>query len=155
MGDDCSFFCLRFCRIKVKYEDTISKGDFEMKKLMESCLEDIEFVERQFPFNQFNQHIKDESGCIIAGINCVYYAWHCIYIDALWVSEEHRGMGLASELLTKIEQLGREYGCHLIHLDTFDFQAKDFYLKHGYEIHGVLEDCPKGHERYYMKKVLV
>ena len=169
MGDDCSFFCLRFCRIKVKYEDTISKGDFEMKKLMESCLEDIEFVERQLvdfneshvpfeltvPFNQFNQHIKDESGCIIAGINCVYYAWHCIYIDALWVSEEHRGMGLASELLTKIEQLGREYGCHLIHLDTFDFQAKDFYLKHRYEIHGVLEDCPKGHERYYMKKVLV
>ena len=43
----------------------------------------------------------------------------------------------------------------LIHLDTFDFQAKDFYLKHGYEVFGVLDDCPKGHKRYYMKKVLV
>lgn len=42
----------------------------------------------------------------------------------------------------------------LIHLDTFDFQAKDFYLKHGDEIFGVLEDCSKGYKRYYMKKVL-
>ncbi|PPE03578.1 hypothetical protein HCUR_00960 [Holospora curviuscula] len=25
---------------------------------------------------------------------------------------------------------------------TFDFQVKDFYLKQGYEIFGVLEDCP-------------
>lgn len=43
-------------------------------------------------------------------------------------------------------------GCYLVHLDTFDFQAKDFYLKHGYEIFGVLADCPKEHNRYFMKK---
>ena len=30
-----------------------------------------------------------------------------------------------------------------------------FYLKHGYEIFGILEDCPKGHKRYYLKKSLV
>jgi ADP-ribose pyrophosphatase YjhB (NUDIX family) len=39
-------------------------------------------------------------------------------------------------------------------LDTFDFQAKDFYLKHGYDIFGVLGNCPPGHERYYMRKNL-
>lgn len=43
-------------------------------------------------------------------------------------------------------------GCNLVHLDTFDFQAKDFYLKHGYEVFGVLDDCPMEHKRYYMKK---
>jgi hypothetical protein len=37
---------------------------------------------------------------------------------------------------------------------TFDFQAKDFYLKHEYEVLGILDDCPKGHKRYYMEKVL-
>lgn len=144
------------------------KGACSMKQIMESNVEEIEFVERQLvdfnesqvpfelsvPFNQFNRHIKDELGNIIAGINCIYYAWNCIYIDALWVSGSHRHQGLGSQLLNEIEQLGRESGCHLIHLDTFDFQAKDFYLKHGYEIHGVLEDCPKGHQRYYMKKLL-
>jgi hypothetical protein len=40
-----------------------------------------------------------------------------------------------------------------LHLDTFDFQAKDFYVKHGYEVFGVLEDCPEGHVRYFMKKI--
>ena len=37
-------------------------------------------------------------------------------------------------------------------LKTFDFQAKEFYLKHGYEVFGVLEDCPADHQRYYLKK---
>ncbi len=42
----------------------------------------------------------------------------------------------------------------LVHTDIYEFQAKDFHLKHGYEIFGVLDDCPPGHKRYYMKKVL-
>jgi hypothetical protein len=42
----------------------------------------------------------------------------------------------------------------LAHLDTFDFQAKDFYLKYGYEIFGILDDCLKGLKRYYLKKAL-
>jgi len=37
-------------------------------------------------------------------------------------------------------------------LDTFDFQAKDFYTKQGYEVFGILDNCPEGHKRYYMKK---
>ena len=29
---------------------------------------------------------------------------------------------------------------------------KDFYIKQGYEILGVLDDCPLDHKGYYMKK---
>ena len=32
--------------------------------------------------------------------------------------------------------------------------AKEFYEKQGYELFGVLEDCPKGHCRYYFTKKL-
>ncbi|WP_423236642.1 hypothetical protein [Clostridium chromiireducens] len=39
--------------------------------------------------------------------------------------------------------------CHLAHL-----QAKDFYLKNGYEVFGELDNVPLGHKRYYMKKIL-
>jgi len=45
-------------------------------------------------------------------------------------------------------------GATLAHLDTFDFQAKDFYIKNSYKIFGVLENCPAGHKRYYFSKSL-
>jgi hypothetical protein len=57
-------------------------------------------------------------------------------------------------LLAKVEKVAKECCVHLPHLDTFDFEAKDFYIKHGYDVFGVLEDWPLGHKRYYMKKVL-
>ncbi len=73
-------------------------------------------------------------------------------IDVLWIKEEFRKDGYGSTLLKEVEKIVKEKGCKLVHLDTFDFQAKDFYLKHGYEIFGVLDNCPCGRKRYYMKK---
>jgi len=70
------------------------------------------------------------------------------------LTPEYRGQDLGSQLLNKIELEAKAIGTTLVHLDTFDFQAKDFYLKAGYEIFGVLDDCPKGHQRYYLKKKL-
>lgn len=57
-------------------------------------------------------------------------------------------------LLQYVERIAKDQQCHIAHLDTFDFQAKDFYLKQGYSIFGTLENAPKGHCWYYMKKDL-
>lgn len=105
-------------------------------------------------FENFNFHIKDENGFVIAGINALMYCWGMVYIDALVVDENHHGKGLGSLLLAKVESEAKKMGASLSHLDTFDWQGKDFYLRAGYEIFGVLEDCPPGHQRYYMKKKL-
>jgi hypothetical protein len=53
-----------------------------------------------------------------------------------------------------IESVARSKGSTLAHLDTFDFQAKQFYVNLGYEVFGALENCPPGHARYYLKKAL-
>jgi GNAT superfamily N-acetyltransferase len=98
-----------------------------------------------------NYIIKDR-GTIIAGITSRIYRWGILYIEVLFVDENHRHKGLGSTLLKKVEQEAKEMGANLAHLDTYDFQALDFYLKHGYEVFGVLEDCPKDHKRYYLKK---
>ena len=82
------------------------------------------------------------------------YCWNVAYIDTLCVDEAYRGKGLGAKLLAEVESAAKEKGCYLIHLDTFDFQAKEFYEKQGYEVFGVLEDCPKRHCRYYLKKVI-
>lgn len=68
------------------------------------------------------------------------YCRNVLYIDILWVNENYRHQGLGSKLLEYVEDTAKAKGCYLIHLDTFDFQAKDFYLKHGYEIFGTLKD---------------
>lgn len=72
----------------------------------------------------------------------------------LWISENHRKSGHGSKLLNEVERIARDEKCTLIHLETMDFQAKDFYIKNGYEIFGELENVPNGHKRYYMRKIL-
>ncbi len=105
-------------------------------------------------FVNIYKKIVNEKGEIIAGCLAKMYCWNVIYVDILWIDEAYRKQGLGSKLLKEIERIAVEEDCTLIHLDTFDFQAKDFYIKHGYEVFGVLEDCPKEHCRYYLKKKL-
>lgn len=101
-----------------------------------------------------NYNLQD-NGVIIGGIHAnLYFLKSIMHVDHLFVDEKYRGQDFGSLLLAKVEEIAKERDASLVHLDTFDFQAKDFYLKHGYEVFGVLEDCPKGHKRYYMKKVL-
>jgi GNAT superfamily N-acetyltransferase len=91
---------------------------------------------------------------IIAGVRSCFYLGECLAINVLFVDENHRLKGLGALLLNQVEADARAMGAKLSHLDTFNLQAKDFYLKHGYKIFGILEDCPTGHKRYYMKKIL-
>ncbi len=100
-----------------------------------------------------NYVIKDANQ-IIAGINAIIY-YNSLYVDVLFVASEYRGQDLGSKLLNKVETDAKAMGSKLSHLSTFDFQAKDFYIKAGYEIFGILNDCPKiGHKSYYLKKEL-
>ena len=98
-----------------------------------------------------NYVIKDANQ-VIAGITAVIYH-NSLYVDVLFVTPEYRGQDLGGELLNKVETEAKEIGATLSHLATFE--AKDFYLKHGYEIFGILDDCSKsGHKSYYLKKKL-
>lgn len=126
--------------------------DFIIDKIVEYNLSIVP-SKQETDFLWINRIVEDKNGNIIAGILSKMYCWNCLYIDVLWVKEEHRKDGLGSRLLKEIENVAIEKGCYLIHLDTFDFQAKDFYIKHGYEVFGVLDECPEGHKRYFLKKI--
>lgn len=106
------------------------------------------------PFISINRSIKDENGEIIGGILACSALWNILSIDTLWVKKEFRNRGIAKQLLSIVEDKARSMECHIAYLSTYDFQAKDFYLKKGYEIFGVLEDCPKGHKLYHLCKRL-
>ncbi len=57
--------------------------------------------------------------------------------------------------MLKLEQEAHLLGSRLSIVDTFEFQALEFYQKLGYTQFGVLDDCPcPGNKRYYLKKKL-
>ena len=108
----------------------------------------------QDPTPLFKNYIIEDQGKIIAGINACIYHWNILYINVLFVAKDYRDQRLGQRLLFQVEEEARAIGATLSHLDTFDFQAKDFYLKQGYEVFGTLEDCPPDHQRFYLKKRL-
>ena len=130
-----------------------SDKEFLVDKLVDYNLSQVPATQEE-NFIDLSRKVLSEDGKILAGIIVRMYCWRCIYIDTFWIDESMRGEGLGTLLLEEVERVAKENGSHLIHLDTFDFQAKDFYLAHGYSVFGELEDCPKGHTRYFMSKVL-
>jgi len=92
----------------------------------------------------------DKSGGLVGEI---WGDW--LIIKFLWVDKELGGNGIGSELLVKAESYAIEHGCHSSFLDTFSFQAKPFYVRHGYNVEMVLKNHPISSERYYLTKSLL
>jgi GNAT superfamily N-acetyltransferase len=80
--------------------------------------------------------------------------WDWFYINLMFVKEDLRGRGFGHRLLELAEDEARQRGAKNAYLDTFSFQAPDFYQKHGYQVFGKLPDFPLGHQRYYLTKQL-
>jgi N-acetylglutamate synthase-like GNAT family acetyltransferase len=57
-------------------------------------------------------------------------------------------------LLADAEAVARERGCTSIYLDTFSFQAPDFYKRLGFKEFGRLNDFPPGRTRIWLWKSL-
>ena len=141
----------------VEYEITIpmeEEAEYIGNMLLEFNLESKPLSQEK-PFIGINRCIKDEKGDVIGGILACLALWNILSIDTLWVKKEFRNRGVAKQLLSLVEAEARNRGCHIVYLSTYDFQAKDFYLKNGYEIFGVLEDCPKDHRLYHLSKRLL
>lgn len=97
---------------------------------------------------------RDEE-CKIAGGVKVVSIWDGLLIDWLWVAEDARRKGLGSKLMLAAEDLGRARNCTFAFLNTFSFQAPDFYEKLGYTEFGRLEEFPAGHARFWLRKSLL
>ena len=98
-------------------------------------------------------YVRDAQ-CKIHGGLTGFLAWDWLSVDLLWVDAALRGQGYGSALLAQAEQLARDAGCIAVRLDTYDFQARPFYERHGYAVWGVLEGYPAGRCTFYMRKSL-
>jgi ribosomal protein S18 acetylase RimI-like enzyme len=131
--------------------DDIKESDKEaiFKGLLEYNLSKIEDKNPK----DLGIYLEDEAGNKIAGlIGDTHGNW--LTVKFLWVSEEARGQNLGSKILTKAEEVAKERGCKFAFLDTFSFQAPEFYKKYGYQEVFTLEEYPVTGKRYYFTKKL-
>ena len=139
--------------IKITQQWNQKDSEYIRKKVIEHNLSKLPDNVKH-PVKNISFILRDDGGAILGGITGTVF-WHHLHIDFLWVDESLRGKGYGKELLVKIEDVARENKCNLIQLDTFSFQAPDFYQKYGYEVVGVIKEHPiKESQQFYLKKEL-
>jgi Acetyltransferase (GNAT) family. len=76
-----------------------------------------------------------------------------MYVETLWIDEKYRKGGYGTQLMKQAEETARAHGCTMMQLDTFNYQAPEFYKKLGFVQYGEL-GYKEGFVRYYFSKVL-
>jgi len=77
-----------------------------------------------------------------------------LFIDTLYLPSVLRGIGLGSRVLALAEREALARGCRNAVLNTFSFQAPEFYSRHGWREFGRVDCEPTGSSRIFMTKTL-
>ena len=135
---------------RFSFEDNPSWGDREH---VDSGLGDYNAPFLRDPsYAYFGIYVRGEADAIRAGLigNC-YAGW--LTIALLWVGAELRRNRIGSHLIEEAERFALARSCHSAWVDTFSFQAPDFYKRLGYREFGRL-DYPPDHHRIFLQKQL-
>jgi len=96
---------------------------------------------------------RDGSDITVGGL--LARTWgKCCEVQVLWVREDQRHRGIGGKLMRLAEEEARRRGCTLAYLDTFSFQAPDFYRRLGYEEFQTISGFPRGITKHYFRKSL-
>ena len=136
--------------MKLRLENTDSKKTQELGNLIRAYNQSKRETSKSEPLNIY---VEDEQGNLLAGLVAETFGYW-LEIEYLYVSEDLRGKGIGSEILNRAEQEARERKCKYSFVNTFQFQAPDFYKKHGYKEVFALKEYPYTGERYYYTKDL-
>ena len=95
----------------------------------------------------FSIFLKNGQEKVFGGIQA-FMDTESIYIDVLWVEGNLQKQGYGKKLLDAAEREAVKNGCVFSAVDSFDFQAEEFYLKNGYKRVGELKNCWFGHSKF-------
>lgn len=117
-----------------------------------------------FPLNAFNTSeagdpriaplalmLTNDAGNRVGGLwGSFAYDW--LVIEMVFVPEEYRGENWGRALMAQAEKMARSQARVGMWLDTFDFQARGFYEKLGFQLFGEITDHPVGRRRLFLAK---
>ena len=100
-----------------------------------------------------NLYLEDDKGELMAGLVAETFG-NWLEIEYLFVKEDLRGQGIGSQLLQQAESEAKNRNCRFAFVNTYQFQAPDFYKRHGYKEVFTLKDYPYTGQRHYYQKEL-
>ena len=100
-----------------------------------------------------NLYVEDDSGQVMAGLVAETFG-NWLEIEYLFVKEDLRGQGIGSQLLQQAESEAKNRNCRFAFVNTYQFQAPDFYKRHGYKEVLRLQDYHYTGQRHYYQKDL-
>ena len=97
---------------------------------------------------------SNEQGEFCGGLFGEVYT-NTLFVEYLWVDDSKRSAGLGSKLVKLAEEKVKAMGATHAYLDTFSFQAREFYLKQGFEEVGRFSGFPmEGVDKIFLQKKL-
>ena len=131
--------------------EIITPGDDEYKDL-DARLVAFNTSNTDWDADVFVVIVRSPDGILVGGTRSVV-RMGAAEVRALWLDEDQRGLGLGKQIMRRVEAEVAERGAKRVLLDTYSFQARDFYNQLGYECFGTF-NYPNGVQRYYMSKNL-
>ena len=98
----------------------------------------------------FNICVKDKENIVAGAI--IYQHKDALYLDVLWCSENYRNKGIGSKLIAMVDTEAKSKSISKLFVDTYAFQAQEFYKKHGFKVIGTVPEYLLGHDRIFMRK---
>ena len=134
----------------IRLENTESQKAQEIGNLIRSYNRSKRETAESEPLNLY---VEDEHGQLLAGLVAETFG-NWLEIEYLFVKEELRGQGIGSQLLQQAESEAKKRNCRFAFVNTYQFQAPDFYQKYGYKKVFTMKDYPYTGQRHYYQKEL-
>lgn len=106
------------------------------------------------PFDLEANFLCYEDGEIIGGITSQIIGSR-LHVKLLWVDENYRGQGIATNLMQQLENVALEHKCTTAFVNTLSYQAPEFYLKMGYAEVARISGYHDHHDRIFYRKELI
>ena len=133
----------------ISFESNPSQKDLQV--LDDGIIEYAAQQKGQDPIELFSFFIRDKNNKIMGGCGGEMMYGH-LYIGHLWIAASLRGQGYGRALMKAVEELALKNKCNFMAVNTFDWEALDFYKRFGFfvefERHGFLHNSVF----YYLRK---
>lgn len=126
------------------------KEPAEVKAFITRGFEDDHLEKTNTVRKKFAISLKDNNELVAAGRGSVF--GRDLYISELMVSLKHRKKNYGSAVIKEISKHAKKHNCSVIFVDTYDYQAPEFYVKNGFIEIARIDGYRNKHSRIFLKK---